>query len=254
MTNPKDALTPICLSDSRKKVWFRYNYAKVIANLHINDIKEDNYPGYNISGGSWHLAKAGSIQCPKRFKTSMDIRKYLIAHGVVNENDIRKCLRECHTIPIYKTPWEKELVKQFSKTKRQKVQKHLENEYRTYERNPISQMKTRTTKPDVGTISSESTVHNMSSYTVPPLVTLFEIIDHKKILSHDQKKSVDEQPTPLIRKHGCQWCGLRKSWNADKLKLRYCSACNHVRYCSEMCQKLDWSKHKDICSLCRRNK
>tara|TARA_B100001248_G_scaffold140249_1_gene105331 strand:+ start:2248 stop:2946 length:699 start_codon:yes stop_codon:yes gene_type:complete len=232
MNNPRDGLTPVYFTHCRSKGFTGYNWARVTAGDYINYKLSKKYPGYNISGTSSFNNFANSVQHPERINTSKDIRKFCFAHGVVNDKDISECLRQCYTSFICKSPWEK--IEKASKKKRLLVLKNLKNEYGTYERNPNFQMKT-------STLLSECTVHNMNSYTAPPLVTLFEIIDHKKILSHDQKKSVDERPKPFIRKHGCQWCGLRKSWNDDKLKLRYCSACNHVRYCSKMCQKLDWS-------------
>ena len=51
----------------------------------------------------------------------------------------------------------------------------------------------------------------------------------------------------------CSNCG--KSDRDDKTQLRWCTKCNSVRYCSQECQRADWTKekggHKQMCkALC----
>ena len=51
---------------------------------------------------------------------------------------------------------------------------------------------------------------------------------------------------PIIEKQGCGHC--RKNDSGVKTKLRSCSGCGVVRYCSREHQKLDWGTHKLTCS------
>jgi hypothetical protein len=34
-----------------------------------------------------------------------------------------------------------------------------------------------------------------------------------------------------------------------KPKIKTCTGCKKVRYCSEVCQKKDWKKHKKVCKV-----
>jgi hypothetical protein len=49
----------------------------------------------------------------------------------------------------------------------------------------------------------------------------------------------------------CNTCHLTS--NQLKRKLKLCSRCNNIRYCSSHCQQLDWKNHKIICTNYKYN-
>ena len=49
--------------------------------------------------------------------------------------------------------------------------------------------------------------------------------------------------------HECHQCFRRKTHDGAKIKLWYCTACMHARYCSAACQHTHWHEHKSACKL-----
>lgn len=45
-------------------------------------------------------------------------------------------------------------------------------------------------------------------------------------------------------------CGYAQCRQKEVTKLKYCSRCKKVRYCTEQCQKKDWKTHKKTCRPC----
>ena len=46
--------------------------------------------------------------------------------------------------------------------------------------------------------------------------------------------------------HACRACSARGLFGRAA-RLRYCSRCRDAAYCSTMCQKIDWQRHKKTC-------
>ena len=59
-----------------------------------------------------------------------------------------------------------------------------------------------------------------------------------------------EVATPIVKEsHRCNGC-----WNyVEGKQLRQCTACNMVNYCSLICQKEHWDKHKPFCQIMEKN-
>ena len=49
------------------------------------------------------------------------------------------------------------------------------------------------------------------------------------------------------RPRECHQCFKRKTHDGAKIKLWYCQACMHARYCSAACQHTHWREHKSAC-------
>jgi hypothetical protein len=51
--------------------------------------------------------------------------------------------------------------------------------------------------------------------------------------------------------NGTQYCANRNCgiWEPKKTKFKVCGKCKCIRYCSQECQKEDWSNHKLLCKL-----
>lgn len=44
-------------------------------------------------------------------------------------------------------------------------------------------------------------------------------------------------------------CGFCGSFGGEDGKLKKCSGCSYILYCSAKCQKSDWKKHKPYCKI-----
>ena len=55
------------------------------------------------------------------------------------------------------------------------------------------------------------------------------------------KKAMNTFNSRLEEKYICNGCKI------ISLKLKICTGCNKVLYCSRECQKKDWKEHKKIC-------
>lgn len=67
-------------------------------------------------------------------------------------------------------------------------------------------------------------------------------IDEMKPWKHCEKKRFARIMYTFMIKDRCRSCG---STNCTKR----CSACKTARYCNEECQKVNWEKHKQYCSI-----
>ncbi len=57
------------------------------------------------------------------------------------------------------------------------------------------------------------------------------------------------QASPYYAKHQCHTCKrYKKELLTQSIQLQMCNRCKKVRYCSQQCQKLDWSTHKQFCT------
>ena len=75
-----------------------------------------------------------------------------------------------------------------------------------------------------------------------------------KLTLQQQQQQPDKAHIPSPSFNTCSNCG--KSDRDGKTQLRWCTKCNSVRYCSQECQRADWTKekggHKQMCkALCR---
>lgn len=55
------------------------------------------------------------------------------------------------------------------------------------------------------------------------------------------RQSVADSKKKELTQYSCCYCGTRKK------KLFFCSGCQDVRYCGEVCQRQDWGRHKREC-------
>jgi len=94
---------------------------------------------------------------------------------------------------------------------------------------------------------SSLAVRNQSLLVIPNLASSEEITNAKNIsqVNAEVFKTIYDTPPELIsEKKTCAVCKIEES---VKLKMKYCSICKSVRYCSAECQKKDWKTHKLVC-------
>lgn len=68
-----------------------------------------------------------------------------------------------------------------------------------------------------------------------------------RALNANFNKQLDEQRSLAVSRASCQGCGKASKDLKDGETFSICSKCRNVFYCSEVCQRKDWRKHKPVC-------
>lgn len=114
---------------------------------------------------------------------------------------------------------------------------------------PVPHKVLDTTQPESASKDSSVTVEDLPGKQLPqdPASTVTTEPDtpndlHTSILDSDN--NCENSASILEFTENCIHCGL---YECDA-KLRSCSACKSVKYCSVECQKSDWPEHKQVCA------